>query len=444
MTVSASLGYKKYSGNGVTVAFPTVFQFFDSTDIIVTVVSSAGVSTVKTLTTHYTVSGGSGSTGTVTMLTAPASGETLVLQRDVPYTQVTDYENNDSFPAASHELALDRVTMLAQQASRDALATPTLPITFDPDADTRPIMPLPVANKVLVGNSGATGWDNTAIADLSLASIPVTITSVASGDVLRYNGTVWVNEAIPTPSAGDNDTSIATTAFVQTAIGNVLSVSDAASSPGAAVRRLIYATLTASRTVTLPLASSIPAGLGIEIIDGSGSASQTVAISIARSGSDTIAGNAATQVCINVPRGSCILVSDGVSAWHVLKWSVVYTGVAIADVALNNTGTYFSGISVAQGTLGTWDVEGGISMLATDAAQNFRAALGDGTTNITAGGISSNGANDVVHIHLSGRISAPAANLAMYGNSPSTTNATTKFNSSGLSRDTFIKAVRVA
>jgi DNA polymerase III gamma/tau subunit len=49
------------------------------------------------------------------MLTAPASGETLLVLRNVPLTQQTDYQANDPFPAETHEEALDKLTMLTQQ-----------------------------------------------------------------------------------------------------------------------------------------------------------------------------------------------------------------------------------------------------------------------------------------------------------------------------------------
>lgn len=193
MTVSSAVAKKLYSGNGVTTAFATTFQFFDNTDIVVTeIVDATGVETVKTLTTHYTVTGGDGATGTVTMLTAPASGVTLVLEREVPYTQATDYVSNDSFPADAHEQALDKVTMLAQQAIRDVRTSPSLPLSFDPDNDARPVMPVPEANKLVMGTD-AEGWENVTVSDLAIASIPVVITAAANGDILMFNGSNWVD-----------------------------------------------------------------------------------------------------------------------------------------------------------------------------------------------------------------------------------------------------------
>jgi hypothetical protein len=116
MTVSSSTARVSYSGNGSTTEFAVGFYFLENSHLQVIIRSSTGAETVKTLTTDYTVAGaGNPAGGTVTMLTAPASGETLLVLRNVPLTQQTDYQANDPFPAETHEEALDKLTMLTQQ-----------------------------------------------------------------------------------------------------------------------------------------------------------------------------------------------------------------------------------------------------------------------------------------------------------------------------------------
>ena len=74
MTVSTTTTKVIYNGDGATTAFPTTFEFFDAADLeVIERVITTGAETVKTLTTDYTVSGGNGSSGTVTAVTAPAS-----------------------------------------------------------------------------------------------------------------------------------------------------------------------------------------------------------------------------------------------------------------------------------------------------------------------------------------------------------------------------------
>lgn len=120
MTVSSTTSKVSYSGNGSTVAFSVTFYFLAASHLKVVIRSSNGTETVKTLGTHYTVAGdGDPAGGIVTMLTAPASGETIVISRNVPLTQVTDYQANDPFPAETHEAALDKLTQINQQIQEE-------------------------------------------------------------------------------------------------------------------------------------------------------------------------------------------------------------------------------------------------------------------------------------------------------------------------------------
>ena len=93
MTISSTTVKNSYSGNGSTTDAYT-FKIFTNTDLQVIIRSSTGTETVKTLTTHYTVSGvGDASGGNVTFTSGntPASGETVVIRRAVPQTQARLY-----------------------------------------------------------------------------------------------------------------------------------------------------------------------------------------------------------------------------------------------------------------------------------------------------------------------------------------------------------------
>ena len=120
MTVSSATSKVQYNGNGSTTVFAYTFKVFNQNDLTVIVRSAAGTETVKTITTHYTVSGvGSAGGGNVTMLTAPASGETLTILREQDLTQELDLVENDPFPAQSLEDALDKLTFMVQQHSEE-------------------------------------------------------------------------------------------------------------------------------------------------------------------------------------------------------------------------------------------------------------------------------------------------------------------------------------
>jgi hypothetical protein len=122
MTISSTTVKNSYSGNGSTTQFAYGYKIFADSDLIVIIRSAAGTETVKTLTTHYTVAGaGDASGGSITFTTGntPASGETVVIIREVPQTQAIDYIANDPFPAESHEEGLDRATMTTQQVQEE-------------------------------------------------------------------------------------------------------------------------------------------------------------------------------------------------------------------------------------------------------------------------------------------------------------------------------------
>jgi hypothetical protein len=122
MTISSTTVKNSYNGDGSTATFTYTFKIFADSDLQVIIRSALGTETVKTLTTHYTVTGaGSASGGDITFTAGniPASGETVVLRRAIPQTQAIDYIANDPFPAESHEEGLDRATMAIQQLQEE-------------------------------------------------------------------------------------------------------------------------------------------------------------------------------------------------------------------------------------------------------------------------------------------------------------------------------------
>jgi hypothetical protein len=122
MTISSTTVKNSYNGDGSTATFTYTFKIFANSDLQVIIRSALGTETVKTLTTHYTVTGaGSASGGDITFTAGniPVSGETVVLRRAIPQTQAIDYIANDPFPAESHEEGLDRATMAIQQLQEE-------------------------------------------------------------------------------------------------------------------------------------------------------------------------------------------------------------------------------------------------------------------------------------------------------------------------------------
>ena len=124
MTVSTTIIKNFHNGNASTTNFAYQFRILEDTDLLVIIrTNSTGAETTKTLSTHYTVAGaGDASGGSITFTAGniPASGETVVIRRNVPQTQAIDYIANDPFPAETHEEGLDRSTMVAQQVAEES------------------------------------------------------------------------------------------------------------------------------------------------------------------------------------------------------------------------------------------------------------------------------------------------------------------------------------
>lgn len=115
-----------------------------------------------------------------------------------------------------------------------------------------------------------------------------------------------------------------------------------------------------------------------------------------------------------------------------------------ADVDLNNTGNYFDGPSIAQGSTGTWWVTGQVTVLDTAGGAGFNAKLWDGTTVIASGSCTTNGGSHRFVIHLAGYLAAPAGNLRISVKDTSATTGKIKYNDSGNSKDSVISAMRIA
>ena len=139
MTISVSnntprVSYTVAEGQTQT-SFTVNFEFFADADLNVFVDN-----TLKTITTHYTVSGGNGSTGSINMsVTGASGGSTVVIVRAIALERTTDFPTQGAFNISSLNTELDRIIAihadvddtaergLRLQESDDAVAT-TLPL----------------------------------------------------------------------------------------------------------------------------------------------------------------------------------------------------------------------------------------------------------------------------------------------------------------------------
>lgn len=113
MTVAALSPSIDYLEDGVTLAFAAPFRFDAGALRVSRLV--AGVETVLVPGAAYSVTGGENDSGGTVTLVATVAGARLLIRRLTPRSQLMDYTPTDRFPAESHERALDRLAMIAQE-----------------------------------------------------------------------------------------------------------------------------------------------------------------------------------------------------------------------------------------------------------------------------------------------------------------------------------------
>jgi hypothetical protein len=278
-------------------SFTVSFEFFDAADLNVYVDG-----TLKTITTHYTVSGGDGSTGTVTMsVTGATGGSTVVITRDIDLKRTTDFPASGSFQIGSLNTELDKLVAIA--ADLDDKASRALQLT---DFDTAVSLVLPDVNtrkgKTLAFNAStgaveagpstsdvqtvsATAADIAALADIEdgttatdaisgLAAIKANVTTVAgiSSNVttvagISSNVTTVAGDASDIGTVASNISSVNTNATnisaIQGAAANASTAttkaSEAASSATAAAASATTATTQATTATTQATTSTTKA-----------------------------------------------------------------------------------------------------------------------------------------------------------------------------------------
>ncbi len=120
MTLTTEAVSARFSGDGSTQRFDLPFAFFDAAELqVVEYTPASGLAIARSLTLHYTVVGGQGGSGAVIANIAPPAGVEWRIWRRTQRRQDLDYQENDAFPAAVHEQALDRLQAQLQEIDAD-------------------------------------------------------------------------------------------------------------------------------------------------------------------------------------------------------------------------------------------------------------------------------------------------------------------------------------
>ena len=142
MTVAVDLNRAELNANGSLTAFNFNFAYSAADQIKVYVVDASDNAALQSLTTDYTLSATSGSSGTVTFGTPPANNTKVLILRQAPFTQGVDYQNNDALDAETLEGAFDKLTFQTQQlkaqVERSVRFDETLTGTNDPIINIAP------------------------------------------------------------------------------------------------------------------------------------------------------------------------------------------------------------------------------------------------------------------------------------------------------------------
>lgn len=235
MTVSTSTNKVFHNGNSVATIFAYPFRILSSAHLEVYVSTDGSTYTLQTEggagTYDYTVTGVGDLSGGSVMFNNPPPTVTqgVLLLRSVPLTQISDYVNGDEFPMDVLEDDLDKAMMCIQQLNEEGTRSLQLPIT---STFTNQV-PEPVVSKALFTKADGTGFEWLNVSDLGATAVSAFMATVLDdataaearttlGAAASNDAALTGNPTAPTAARADNDTSVATTAFVQENMRNAL------------------------------------------------------------------------------------------------------------------------------------------------------------------------------------------------------------------------------
>lgn len=173
MSVATSTSRISHVGNNSTsTAYVVNFPFaLDGDLVVVKTLTSTGAQTTLALSTDYSVTGaGVPAGGSIVTVAAIPSTYTVTIYRQVTLIQPLEYEEADSFPASSHEGALDRLTYIAQQSARSVLGSFRL---RESDGDLDPFM---LVDSAVVGTDASGAAKMLSGADIqAMLNLPATV-----------------------------------------------------------------------------------------------------------------------------------------------------------------------------------------------------------------------------------------------------------------------------
>ena len=192
MTVNSQQNKISYMGNGAAKDFTVPFSYLDKSHLTVRQMLNG----VQSERTDWTVSG-----GTLTFETAPANNAQIVIMRQVPLTQETDYRENEILSAETLERCFDKLTMQVQQLEEKSGRAVTVDV-FD-DANAASLIP---SIRKAVSDCAAAAASARANADTASEKAAQAVSTLSGKAPLEspvFTGTVKVPTPV-SPTAADN------------------------------------------------------------------------------------------------------------------------------------------------------------------------------------------------------------------------------------------------
>lgn len=178
-----------FETDGETTDFPLTNEvgalyFMQGADLRAAFTPSGGDAQALAFGSDFTVSGdGRTGTGVLGITPALASGGALRIWRATPIVQPEHYNENDGFPAKTHESAQDRGRLIDQDLARKLSRAVTVPDTEEPNNLVFP------AEAVRAGKVAGYALDGQlAVAHSTLAQLDAALDALATGTVLPLSG----------------------------------------------------------------------------------------------------------------------------------------------------------------------------------------------------------------------------------------------------------------
>ena len=241
----------QYTATSSQTVFAYGFSIFNDSDLKVYVGS-----TVKTLTTDYTVSGaGTTAGGNVTFGTGLTSGDIVTIYRDLPVSRTTDYQANGDLLAESLNDDLDKLAMMIQQVEYDLNSrtlrfgqfTTGIPLSeFTEDATDR-------AGKVLSFDSSGDPTITQELGTYQGTDATTTTAAYSIRDIVKSTTTAQLNNIYICTATSPSGTALTNTSYwalIIDAVAAGSSATAAASSASAAATSETNAATSATNAAT--------------------------------------------------------------------------------------------------------------------------------------------------------------------------------------------------